>query len=307
MKELPITFKNIFIFLMLVAMTYGFTWLYTNFSKTIKDEPAEETIEFKYSKKGLYLYPRFEILVSNSERPSTVSKEQFESIHVGDKISGYMKNADTFVTEKDIQFEKALGIPILIALYLGVLTFGISLLKSMKFIKNNQTRTRLLQKTLKISIYTILTLYILLGMIFIALIATNISHKMNKWNQTEVEATVLGGDFNETRSHRGASYTTYELFFHYQDQGEEDYMTKKADACTTYRKYNKGIIPLIYRNSNVYDTFILTKSANEIWPAFFNLYTFFIGFYLVSLFAMFKAWRKRNNKQENQEETWSTI
>src|SRR5690625_7751388 len=97
MKELPITFKNIFIFLMLVAMTYGFTWLYTNFSKTIKDEPAEETIEFKYSKKGLYLYPRFEVLVSNSERPSTVSKEQFESIHVGDKISGYMKNADTFV------------------------------------------------------------------------------------------------------------------------------------------------------------------------------------------------------------------
>src|SRR5699024_8775507 len=108
MKELPITFKNIFIFLMLVAMTYGFTWLYTNFSKTIKDEPAEETIEFKYSKKRLYLYPRFDILVSNSERPSTVSKEQFESIHVRDNITGYMKITDTFIMEKDIQFEKAL-------------------------------------------------------------------------------------------------------------------------------------------------------------------------------------------------------
>src|SRR5699024_455193 len=141
-------------------------------------EPAEETIEFKYSKKGLYLDPRFEILVSNSERASTVSKEQFESIHVGDKISGYMKNADTFVTEKDIQFEKALGIPILIALYLSVLNFGNGLLKSMKFITNNQTNTRLLKKTLKISIYTILTQYILLGMIFTALIATNIYHKI---------------------------------------------------------------------------------------------------------------------------------
>lgn len=304
MRELPITFKNIFVFLMLIAMVYGFIWLYINFSKTIKDEPAEETVELKYSKKGLYLYPRFEILVSNSERPSTVSKEQFESIHVGDNISGYMKNADTFVTEKDIQFEKALGIPILIVLYLGVLIFGSGLLKSTKFMKRNQTCRNLLQKMVKMSIYTVLTLYILLGMIFLALTATNIFHKMNKWNQTEVTATVLGGDFNETRSHRGASYTTYELFLRYQDQEGEDYITKKAVTGTTYNKYDiNENIPLFYRNGNVYDTFIFTKSASEIWQAFLNLYTLFIGFYLVSLFAMFKAWRK---KKQNQKETGST-
>lgn len=299
MRELPITFKKVFVFSMLVAMTYGFTWLYINFSETIKDNPVEETIKLKYSKKGLYLYPRFEILVSNSERPSTVSKAQFESIHVEDKISGYMKNAETFVTEKDIQFEKSLGIPILIVLYLGVLAFGVALLKGTKFITNSQTRKRILQRVLKISIYTFLTLYILLGLIFIALTATNIFHKMNKWDQTEVTATVLGGDFNETRTHRGASYTTYELFLRYQDQAGEDHVTKKAVSGTTYNKYGMGEpIPLIYRNNNVYDTFIVTKSVNEIWPAIFNLYTLFIGFYLVSLVAMIKAWRKKKQNQK---------
>src|SRR5699024_12627472 len=124
-----------------------------------------------------------------------------------------------------------------------------------KFIKNNQTRTRLLQKSLKISIYTILTLYILLGMIFIALIAINISHKMNIWNQTEVEATVSGGDFNETHSHRGASYTTYEVFLHYQDLGGEDNITINAITGTTYKKYNEGNIPHINHNNHLYHTF----------------------------------------------------
>ncbi|MBO0996005.1 hypothetical protein [Bacillus sp. SD088] len=75
MRAIPVTFKNILVILIFIAMTYGFTWLYINFNETIKDKPAEETVELKYSKKGLYLYPRFEILVPNSERPSSVTKE----------------------------------------------------------------------------------------------------------------------------------------------------------------------------------------------------------------------------------------
>lgn len=39
-----------------------------------------------------------------------VSKEQFESILIGDQVSGYMRNEDTFMTDKDIQIELMIGI-----------------------------------------------------------------------------------------------------------------------------------------------------------------------------------------------------
>ncbi|MFS0751637.1 hypothetical protein [Oceanobacillus sp. 1P07AA] len=295
--------NNMFIFTLFVFMAAGFTLLYIHFSSTIHDEPVEETVELKYSKKGLYLYPRFEVHVSNSERPSKISKEQFDAIQVGDKISGYMKNADTFVTEKDIQFEKTLAIPVFIFLYFPVMMFGCLLLKDIKFIKNNHTRKEQIKRILKISGYSLLTAYIILGMIFVILTAINIFNKMNEWNQTEVTATVIDGDFNETRSHKGASYTTYELFLHYQDREGRDYITKKAVTGTTYNEYRlEENIPLIYRNNNVHDTFISTESVNEIWPAFLNLFTIFLGFYIVSLFAMYKAWRKmKKNKKEIQD------
>ncbi|MCT1902707.1 hypothetical protein [Oceanobacillus sojae] len=298
MQERPINSKNVSTLLLIAVMTLGFTCLYLHFSLTIKDEPAVETVEFKYSKKGLYLYPRFEVFVSNSERPSKVSKEQFESIQAGDKISGYMKNADTFVTEKDIRFEKTLAIPIFLFLYLSTFSVGLILLNSTKFIKNNQLYQKIVQRLYKISIYTMLTLYLLIGTTFVALTATNIFHKLNTWNQTEVTATILGGDFNEVRTQKGASYTTYELFLRYQDKQGEDYITRKAVTGTTYSKYKiEEPIPLIYRNNNVYDTFVLTESAKEIWPAFINLYTIFIGIYIFSLFAMIRSWRKKKRKQ----------
>ncbi|GIN74194.1 hypothetical protein J14TS2_46690 [Bacillus sp. J14TS2] len=299
MRAIPVTFKNILVILIFIAMTYGFTWLYINFNETIKDKPVEETIEIKYSKKGLYLYPRFEILVSNSERPSSVTKEQFESIHVGDKISGYMKNEETFVTEKDIQFEKLLGIPILAVLYLATFSFGIGLLKNVTWIKK---WTNILQRIVKVSISILLIIYVTTGFVLTVLAATNIFHKINKWNLTEVEATVWGGDYDITRSYKGASYTTYELLLHYQDESGKDHLTKKAVTNTTYKQYDVNqAIPLLYRNNDVYDTFVFTKSINEIWPAFFNLYTFFLGFYYVSIFAMLKAWRKRKRKQVEEE------
>lgn len=307
MNEVPLTSKNIFTFLLLLAITLGFTLLLVYFNQTIKDEPVEETIEFKYSKKGLYLFPRFEIHVSNSERPSIVSKEQYESIAIGDKISGYKKNADTFVTEKDIQFEKGLGMVILFFLYFITLAYLGLLLKNTKFFAKSKKFKNILHQLIKINMYGFLTIYIVVGMLFTVLTATNVFHKLNKWNQTVGEATVLGGDFHQTRSQRGASYTTYELFLLYQDKEGTNYITKKAVTGNTYNTYNsKEAVPLIYRNNNEYDTFIQTKHVNEVWPAFMNLYIFFITFYLISFFFLIKAWRKKKHKQSQQKETWSS-
>src|SRR5699024_5262690 len=156
-------------------------------------------------------------------------------------------------------------------------------LKNAKFIIKNKKRKEILHAIIKVNVYGLITIYITAGIIFTVLTATNVFHKMNKWNQTEVEATVLGGDFNRTRSYRGSSYTTYELFLLYQ--GEEGInITKKAVTGNTYNKYGiEETIPLVYRNNNEYDTFIQTKHVDEILPAFINLYIFFIAFYLISL------------------------
>src|SRR5699024_6162997 len=119
-----------------------------------------------------------------SERPSMVSKEQFESIESGDTISGYWKNPDEFVTEDGIQFELNLGYVILIFLYLFVLLFAIALLQNGPFVK----RMNIVPKIGKINLLAILMIYVMAGMFFTVSTATNIFHKLNTTNQTETEA-----------------------------------------------------------------------------------------------------------------------
>src|SRR5699024_3390080 len=131
------------------------------------DKPVEEKVEVKYSKKGLYSYPRYKIHVTNSEEPSTVTREQFELIEPGDTITGYMKNEDSFVTDKDVQFEKTLAIPILIFLYLGVLVCGGGLFRSTDFFKNNVNHTRIVHKIYNGVVLTSVALYITAGLVLI--------------------------------------------------------------------------------------------------------------------------------------------
>src|SRR5699024_8713162 len=110
-KEIPITFKNILALILYILLTSGAHYIITDIPL---EEAVEDVVVEKNSKKGLYLYPRFEIKVEGSETPSMVSKEQFESIEIGDKVSGYMRNEDTFLTDKNIQMELMIGIPILV-------------------------------------------------------------------------------------------------------------------------------------------------------------------------------------------------
>src|SRR5699024_10006827 len=230
--------KNILGLFLILIITVGFTALFIHFTSTIKDTPVEETIENKYSKKGLYLYPCFEIMVTNSERPSTVTKEQYESMKIGDSISGYKKNDETFVTDKDIQFEISLGIVILIFLYLVIFIFVGILLKNTTFIKKGKKRQNILYHINKVNFFGVLIIFIIIGMAFTVLVATNAFHKLNTWNQITVEGTIIGGDYNETRGSRGASYTTYELFIRYEGPRDNDLITKKAVTENTNKKYD---------------------------------------------------------------------
>lgn len=302
MKEIPITTKNVFALVAFILMAFGFTVLFYNFSTTIEDKPAEEEVEIKYSKKGLYSYPRYKIHVTNSEESSTVTKQQFELIQPGDTITGYMKNEDSFITDKDFQFEKTLGTPILLFLYLGVLAMGGGLLRSTKFFKDSVSRKNKLHKIFKGVIITLVTFYIITGLVFAGIMTTNLFNEVNKGNQTEVTATVLHSEDEINQLvYRGVKYNTYELILVYQDKEGEEYITKKAVSSTTYKKYeSEETIPLRYRNNNVHDTFVGKKDSSEVVSAFLSIETIMIGFYIATVVFIIRTWRKRKRKQQDK-------
>src|SRR5699024_5035211 len=113
------------------------------------------------------------------------------SIQLGDTVSGYMKNEDSFVTSKDIRFEKMLAIPIFLFLYLGVLSIGGGLLRSTTYFKKRVTRKSKLNKMINGISVTLLAVFIITGLVFIGVVSTNLFYKLNKSNHTEVTATIL--------------------------------------------------------------------------------------------------------------------
>lgn len=301
-KELPITFKNISLLLFLLLLTSGFHYLIVD-TNNLKEEPVEDIVTVKYSKKGLYLYPRYEVQVEGSETPAMVSKEQFETINEGDTITGYMRNEDTLLTEGNIHNELMIGIPILVFLYFVLFMWIIGLLNSTNFVKKRNKLSHVMKKAFKTTVTGILTIYLVAGFIMTSLVAVNIFHKLNKLNLTETDAIVLGGDWDRIRSNRGGSYTTYELLLLYSNDEDQVYVTKKAVTGPTYDAYDQGeTVPLFYRNNNEYDTFVKAESIEEVVFAFVNVFTLIIGGYLVSVFYLIRHWRKKRKNKHEQEE-----
>src|SRR5699024_947214 len=105
------------------------------------------------------------------------SKEQFESITIGDKVSGYMRNEDTFLTDKNIQFESMIGIPVLVLLYLVLFFWIIALLNSTTFVKRLY---KVMAIAFKSTVIVMFIMYLISGLIMISLVATNTFHKLNK-------------------------------------------------------------------------------------------------------------------------------
>lgn len=300
-KELPITFKNISLLIFIILVTSGWHYLMLE-TNNLKEEPVEGIVTMKYSKKGLYLYPRYEVQVEGSETPSMVSKEQFETLEEGDTITGFMRNEDTLLTKENINNELMIGMPILVFLYFVLFMWMIGLLNSTNFVKNRSKLSHVMKRAFKITVTGILTIYLLAGFIMTSLVAVNIFHKLNKFNLTETDAIVLGGDWDRIRSNRGGSYTTYELMLFYSSDEDQVHITKKAVTGPTYNSYDQvDTLTIFYRNNNEYDTFVKAESIEEVVFAFVNIFTIIIGGYLVSVFYLIRHWRKNRQKKHEQE------
>lgn len=82
-RKIPVTQKNIFALIIFILFSIGFTFLY--FGNGIFDDVKEvkKTIERIHIKKGLYLYPRYEVDVEGGERSNDITKDQFETHKYG--------------------------------------------------------------------------------------------------------------------------------------------------------------------------------------------------------------------------------
>lgn len=301
--EVPINVKNIFLLILYLLFAVGFQFLILNVIKELNDEQIGATVESKHIKKGLYLYPRFEVYVEGFESPMKISKEEYDDLSIGDKVYGSVRNEDKLMTATEIKFELMIGIPILLLLYIVVILWSSSMLNSSSFIKRQKRLHRFIMKTRKHATFVLFFLYLFAGAIMIILVGINAFNKVNKMNLTKTEAIVLGSDWDHIRSPKGGSYSTYELFLKYKDNKGESHITQKAVTSTTYDLYDQfDKVTLYYRNNNIYDTFIQTKSMKEYVFAFINLITIILALYLFSIiFIIYRRRKKRFAKQEEQE------
>lgn len=232
-RKIPVTKKNIFALIIFILFSIGFTFLY--FGNGIFDDakPIEKTIERIHIKKGLYLFPRYEVVVEGAERSNDITKDQFESLDFGDTILGYETSYGDFRTALDKRYENLIGLVVLLVLYCATAFFSSGLLQNARFIAKDDKRRIFVRKITMTFIYTLLGLLFVVGTVFAALTLNNLFHKINTLNQTEVEGVVLTGDYNRSGSGR-YTQTDYELFIYYQDRQANDYITKKAVTRQTY-------------------------------------------------------------------------
>lgn|SRR5699024_2569344 len=157
--------------------------------------------------------------------------------------------------------------------------------------------------TRKSVVYILFSIYLIVGIVMLFLVGINTFNKVNKLNLTKTEAVVLGGDWDQIRSHRGGSYSTYELFLMYEDNKEEVHITKKAVTRTTYNNYEQlDKVTLYYRNSNEYDTFIQVKSMKEFVFAFVNMFTIILALYIFSIIYIIRHKRKKRITKHDEEQ-----
>lgn len=300
-RKVPLTTKNIFAMIIFILLSVGFTFLY--FGNGIFDEakPVEKTIERIHIKKGLYLYPRYEVVVEGEEQSNDITKEQFESHDFGDTISGYETSYGDFRTTLDKRYENTIGLVILIVLYWSTIFFGAGLLQNARFIAKDDKRVNVVEKITMTFLYMILGLFIVVGTVFAALTINNLFHKVNTSNQTVVEGIVLTGDYNRSGTGRHM-HTEYELFIYYLDNQANEYITRKAVTRQTYASYEQEEpIEIAYRNSNPADIFVVTKDSKEVIGAFTHIFAIMIGLYFVLLFFIVRKFVKKR-RESNEED-----
>ncbi len=310
MGEAMKNIKEVAGFLFLGLFFSLLTWLmidtYLKEYNLFSIQSTEATVIEKSASKGLFTPPTYFVRVEftgaevNIKR-NRVSKNQIDNIHIGDTINGYLTDATTFSTMRDIIID---GIYYLIAIFvLAFIAFCLLVpfffsipaverlgekLLSKRCEKTERIRRKKRKKKVdsrrrawrNLGIILVFFLFIVKG--FIA----NLIRAVYPFGKTKTEATII--DRFEYRSFRRYEDSIWELTLTFKDHAGRPIEIAKDVTSYTYPKYGIGDkLPISYRNADSYDVFVRRNSIQDyhLFFTYVELYVY-MGMIAVSVFSI---------------------
>lgn len=240
----------------------------------------DQIVEDKFTHKGLYFANQYFVKLSNGET-NNVFKHDFNALEKGDAFQPFFQSLSWkdfwfifFIT--GFFFISWIALAYFCALEIfretklfqkleevreGIIEWFISL-----FQKNEQTKERWKK-------WSFLVLIIALSIPYI-LMAKNVVIKVIPVGKESTIAQVQDHEIMEATGYRALS-DTYTLTYTFKDKNKQSYKTKKDVSSYTYHKYaNESNIPIFYRKTFPYETFIDTRSVGEVVSTLFRFSNF---------------------------------
>jgi len=275
--------KAFFVYIVKWLGLIGFTFLalvmvqifFTETSGVWKSD-GDQVVEDKFTRKGLYFSNQYYVKLSNGEKNS-VFKHDFNALEKEDAFQPFFQS----LSWKDFWFLFFIT-GFLFILWLALAYFcALHIFQDTKpFQKLEAVRERivewfvsLLQKNEKTTDrwkkWSFLVLIISLSIPYV-LMTKNVVIKLMPMGKESTIAEVQDHEIVKASGNRALS-DTYMLTYTFTDKHNQSYKTKKDVSSYTYHKYaNATNIPIFYRKTFPYETFIDTKSAGEALSTLFR-------------------------------------
>jgi len=281
--------KAFFIYIVKWLGLIGFTFLalvmvqvfFTETSGVWKTD-EDQVVEDKFTHKGLYFANQYYVKLSNGETNS-VFKHDFNASEKGDPFQPFFQSLSWkdfwlifFITSFFFILWIALAYFCALEIFRDtkpfqkleakreqIIAWFISLIR-----KNEQTRERWKKGSFLVLIIVLSIPYVLM--------TKNVVIKLIPIGKESVIAEVQDHEIVKSTGYRSPS-DTYTLTYTFKDKNKQSYKTKKDVSSYTYHKYaNASHIPIFYRKTFPYETFIDTKTAGEVFSTLFRFSNFIL-------------------------------
>lgn len=289
--------------LIVLGIILGTTiWMYVNFFHTSDKQVAEYYVLEKQSEKGMFFGPRYTVVTDNNTVGNYVSKEEFDSLEIGDTIKGHETFEYGFFTKMDQIYDGffllllifIIGFMFIMLLYGFIISIP-AVEQAMEKRKEQEPR----KKKRNWFGLSLLGVILILAIAYTSLYSLNLFHKLVPINQTTTTGQIVDREYDLNIKPR-ADYSTYELTIVFTAEDGETYQVKKGVTSETYNKYG-NVIDLKYRNKNPYDIFIQTESIGETIGAIMNVSTVIYLLCLLIFYLLFRHFMKKRREKRSHD------
>ena len=265
-----------FCFIACIYFAFGMAVLFFTETSGIWKPTENQIVEEKFMHKGLYFSKNYYVTLSNGETHG-VFKHTFNALEKGDAFEPFFSAVSwkdfwliTFITV--VIFISCLGFAYLFASLIfykknwfqkledkrkKLIVWFISLVQ-----KSEKTEERWKKWSALIFIISLIIPYVLM--------AKNVAIKITPIGKETTIAEITDSEIVKSTGVRAPS-DTYTLTYTFTDKNNQTYKTKKNVSSYTYHTYaNAPNIPIYYRKTFPYETFIDTKSPREVVSTLFR-------------------------------------